>query len=70
MIGDHMKIGMRQADSKAWFGAAPPDLTNVARVRGGRLWLYTYLKTFYEDPSRPYWLSNKPRVFANVGMPT
>lgn len=66
MIGDHMKIGMRQADSKAWFGAAPPDLTNVARVRGED-WLYTYLKTFYEDPSRPYGVNNK--VFANVGMP-
>ncbi|WP_022961852.1 cytochrome c1 [Halopseudomonas pelagia] len=66
LIGDHMKIGMRQADSKLWFGAAPPDLTNVARVRGED-WLYSYLKTFYEDPSRPYGVNNK--VFANVGMP-
>lgn len=66
LIGEHMKIGMRQADSKLWFGAAPPDLTNVARVRGED-WLYSYLKTFYEDPSRPYGVNNQ--VFASVGMP-
>lgn len=47
-IGDHMKIGMKADDAKAWFGAAPPDLTLVARVRGND-WLYTYLRTFYED---------------------
>jgi ubiquinol-cytochrome c reductase cytochrome c1 subunit len=23
-IGDHMKIGMKPADAKTWFGAAPP----------------------------------------------
>lgn len=51
-IGDHMKIGMKPADAKAWFGAAPPDLTLVARVRGTD-WLYTYLRTFYADPTRP-----------------
>jgi ubiquinol-cytochrome c reductase cytochrome c1 subunit len=65
-IGDHMKIGMRPEDAKTWFGAAPPDLTLVARVRGTD-WLYTYLRTFYEDPSRPLGANNK--VFPNVGMP-
>ena len=65
-IGDHMKIGMQPADAKAWFGAAPPDLTLVARVRGND-WLYTYLRTFYDDPSRPLGANNK--VFPNVGMP-
>ena len=65
-IGDHMKIGMRPDDAKAWFGAAPPDLTLVARVRGND-WLYTYLRTFYDDPSRPLGANNK--VFPNVGMP-
>ncbi len=52
-IGDHMNIGMQPADAKTWFGAAPPDLTLVARVRGTD-WLYGYLKSFYEDPARPY----------------
>ncbi len=65
-IGDHMKIGMRPEDAKTWFGAAPPDLTLVARVRGTD-WLYTYLRTFYEDPTRPLGANNK--VFPNVGMP-
>src|SRR5690554_3552420 len=65
-IGDHMKIGMQPADAKVWFGAAPPDLTLVARVRGED-WLYSYLRTFYEDPSRPLGWNNT--VFENVGMP-
>jgi len=65
-IGDHMKIGMQSDDAKAWFGAAPPDLTLVARVRGTD-WLYSYLRAFYEDPSRPWGVNNK--VFPNVGMP-
>ena len=65
-IGDHMRIGMQPADAKVWFGAAPPDLTLVARVRGTD-WLYNYLRTFYEDPNRPLGANNL--VFPNVGMP-
>lgn len=65
-IGEHMNIGMRPQDAKVWFGAAPPDLTLVARVRGND-WLYTYLRTFYEDPARPWGVNNK--AFPNVGMP-
>ena len=33
-IGEHMKIGMQPDQAKVWFGAPPPDLTLVARVRG------------------------------------
>ena len=47
-------------------GAAPPDLTLVARVRGVD-WLYTYLRTFYLDDSRPFGVNNL--TFPNVGMP-
>jgi ubiquinol-cytochrome c reductase cytochrome c1 subunit len=65
-IGDHMSTGMQPADAKTWFGAAPPDLTLVARVRGTD-WLYSYLRAFYEDPTRPWGVNNK--VFPNVGMP-
>ena len=65
-FGDHMRSSMKEADAKVWFGVAPPDLTNVARVRGAD-WLYTYMRTFYEDPSRPYGVNNK--VFDAVGMP-
>jgi len=65
-IGDHMKVGMQPDDAKVWFGAAPPDLTLVARVRGND-WLYSYLRSFYEDSSRPLGVNNT--VFPNVGMP-
>ncbi len=65
-IGEHMNIGMQPNDAKVWFGAAPPDLTLVARVRGED-WLYSYLRSFYEDPSRPLGANNT--VFPNVGMP-
>ncbi|MGL1832459.1 cytochrome c1 [Rhodocyclaceae bacterium SMB388] len=71
-IGDLMKIAMRPGDSAGWFGAAPPDLTLVARQRNsgdgsGADWLYTYLRQFYRDPARPTGWNNL--VFPNVGMP-
>lgn len=71
-VGDLMKIAMRPADSKVWFGAAPPDLTLIARQRAsefgsGADWLYTYLRQFYRDETRPTGWNNV--VFANVGMP-
>ncbi|MBN9288459.1 MAG: hypothetical protein BGO43_05690 [Gammaproteobacteria bacterium 39-13] len=53
-------------DAQAWFGVAPPDLSLVARSRG-KDWLYTYLRTFYEDPQKPWGVNNM--VFPDVGMP-
>jgi ubiquinol-cytochrome c reductase cytochrome c1 subunit len=67
-IGDLMKIAMPDADAGAWFGAAAPDLTLTARIKsGGEDWIYSYLKGFYTDPSRPMGVNNT--VFPNVGMP-
>ena len=66
-IGHLMKNNMDPKEAAAWFGATPPDLTLVSRVKGGADWIYTYLRTFYEDPSRPYGVNNK--VFPDVGMP-
>lgn len=66
-IGDLMANSMDAKEAKSWFGATPPDLTLVTRVRGGADWLYTYLRTFYEDKSRPYGVNNK--IFPDVGMP-
>ena len=71
-IGEPMKIAMQRAEAKAWFGAAPPDLSIIARARAsefgsGADWLYTYLRGFYRDESRPTGWNNV--VFANVGMP-
>jgi len=65
-VGDLMTIAMRTKDAKEWFGAAPPDLTVIARSRGAD-WLYTYLRTFYRDESRPTGWNNL--AFENVGMP-
>ncbi|GMQ89566.1 MAG: cytochrome c1 [Gammaproteobacteria bacterium] len=64
--GDPMTIAMTRNMGKKWFGAPPPDLTLVARVRGTD-WLYTYLRTFYLDDSRPFGVNNE--VFSSVGMP-
>ncbi len=67
-IGELMTIAMAPEESKKWFGATPPDLTLVARARPSAPdWLYTFLKNFYQDDSRPTGVNN--RVFANVGMP-
>ncbi len=66
-IGDLMHNSMDPKEAKSWFGATPPDLTLVSRVKGGPDWIYTYLRTFYEDPKRPYGVNNK--VFPDVGMP-
>lgn len=65
-IGEHMQTAMSEEDAKAWFGATPPDLTMVTRVRSPE-WVYNFLLTFYEDSARPFGVNNK--VFPNVGMP-
>jgi len=65
-IGSLMTNSMDERDAKVWFGAPPPDLTLISRARQPE-WLYTYLRTFYKDDSRPYGVNNK--VFKDVGMP-
>ncbi|CAJ0805659.1 Ammonia monooxygenase gamma subunit [Ralstonia psammae] len=65
-VGDTMHIAMDREDAKKWFGAVPPDLSVIARARGSD-WLYTYLRTFYRDDTRPTGWNNL--VFDKVGMP-
>ncbi|MGL4838119.1 MAG: cytochrome c1 [Shewanella sp.] len=65
-IGELMQNAIPAKDAAKWFGATPPDLTLVARVRGED-WVYSYLKGFYKDPSRPFGVNNS--VFPSVGMP-
>jgi ubiquinol-cytochrome c reductase cytochrome c1 subunit len=65
-IGNTMTIAMRPEDAKSWFGASPPDLSVEARARG-KDWLYTYLRSFYKDDTRPTGWNN--RVYENVSMP-
>jgi ubiquinol-cytochrome c reductase cytochrome c1 subunit len=71
-VGDLMKSSMDPKESKAWFGATPPDLSVIARARAseagsGADWLYTYLRSFYRDAERPSGWNNT--VYPNVGMP-
>ena len=66
LIGDLIENSMSKEYAEAAFGAAPPDLTLAGRVHSPD-WLYTYLKSFYNDPSRPLGTNNK--IFPNVGMP-
>ncbi|MFK7956097.1 MAG: cytochrome c1 [Lysobacterales bacterium] len=65
-IGEVMLSAMGSADQQVWLGAKAPDLSLVSRSRGVD-WLYTYLRQFYVDPSRPVGWNNK--LFANVSMP-
>ena len=64
--GATMLVAMRPADAKGWFGAAPPDLSDITRSRGAD-WVYTYLRGFYRDDERPTGWNNT--VFDKVSMP-
>jgi ubiquinol-cytochrome c reductase cytochrome c1 subunit len=65
-IGDHVVSPMTAEMGLAAFGKAPPDLSVISRVRGPD-WIYTYLKSFYLDESRPLGWNNT--LFANASMP-
>lgn len=64
-FGETIGVSMPE-QSKEWFGNVPPDLSLISRVRGSN-WVYTYLKSFYLDESRPVGWNNT--VFPNVSMP-
>ena len=65
-FNDQMHIAMERDDAASWFGAPAPDLTLHGRLRGPD-WIYSYLLTFYRDPSRPNGVNNE--VFDMVAMP-
>ena len=67
-----MTTALRPDDAKAWFGVVPPDLSVIARAKAsatgtGPDYLYTYLRTFYKDDTRPTGWNNL--VVPNVAMP-
>ena len=71
-VGGMMTTALRPDDAKAWFGAVPPDLSVIARAKAtpsgtGADYLYTYLRTFYKDDTRPTGWNNM--VVPNVAMP-
>lgn len=65
-IGDTMTAAMDPAIAKAAFGIVPPDLSLAGRSRGAD-WLYTYMRSFYRDPSTKSGWNNT--LLPNVAMP-
>jgi ubiquinol-cytochrome c reductase cytochrome c1 subunit len=63
---DTMRIGIDPEQAKRWFGVVPPDLSLIARARGTD-YLYTFLRSFYADPSRPAGVNNI--VLPGTAMP-
>jgi len=71
-VGETMKANIDPKQAKEWFGGLPPDLTLIARSRAGKGgtgadYLYTYLRTYYRDPTKATGWNNL--AFPNVGMP-
>lgn len=65
-IHDTMRVSMRPEDAARWFGTTPPDLSLIARSRGTD-YIYSFLKSFYLDPSRPTGVNNL--VLPGTAMP-
>lgn len=65
-IHDPIQVSMPQVSALQWFGRVPPDLSLAARERGPA-WIFTYLKSFYADKSRPYGANNL--LMPDVAMP-
>ena len=64
--GEQIQVAMPHDEATKWFGKMPPDLSLISRVRGSN-WIYTYLKSFYLDDTRPLGWNNQ--LFPNVSMP-
>ena len=65
-FGETIGVSMPAGPATEWFGKMPPDLSVISRVRGSD-WIYTYLKSFYLDESRPLGWNNK--LFPTASMP-
>jgi ubiquinol-cytochrome c reductase cytochrome c1 subunit len=65
-LGSTMKAVMDSEAAKGLYGVAPPDLSVEVRARGAD-WVYTYLRSFYADTTRPSQVNNV--VFPLVAMP-
>lgn len=63
---DTVHSAMPMADAGTWFAREPPDLSLEVRAKGAD-WVYSYLNSFYLDPSRPAGWNNT--VFPNASMP-
>jgi ubiquinol-cytochrome c reductase cytochrome c1 subunit len=65
-VQDTVRVSMRPEDAARWFGTTPPDLSLIARSRGTD-YVYSFLKSFYLDPSRPTGVNNM--VMPQTAMP-
>lgn len=65
-VGSTMQAAMDVNSAKIAYGVAPPDLSVIARSRSPD-WLYSYMRSFYADGTRPSGWNNT--VFPNVNMP-
>lgn len=65
-INDPVIGYMYKNDAIKWFGKNPPDLSLVSRYRTDN-WIYTYMKSFYEDEKQTFGVNNL--IFPDVGMP-
>ena len=65
-VHDTMRVSMRPEDAARWFGVVPPDLSLIARSRGTD-YIYSFLKSFYLDPTRPTGVNNM--VMPQTAMP-
>lgn len=65
-VGESMVAAMDPAVAKAAFGVVPPDLSLAGRSRSAD-WLYTYMRSFYRDPTTKTGWNNT--IFPNVAMP-
>mgnify|MGYP000656010402 CR=1 FL=1 len=72
-VGATMKTTLDPKQAKDWFGAAPPDLSVIARSRSavgqgtGADYLYTLWRTYYRDEAKPTGWNNL--AFPDIGMP-
>jgi ubiquinol-cytochrome c reductase cytochrome c1 subunit len=71
-VGDGIVSAMPADAAANWFGRVPPDLSLIARERGPD-YLYSYLKGYYVDSTRPWGVNNlylpsvaMPDVLANL----
>jgi hypothetical protein len=73
-VGETMKAAIDPRQAKEWFGANPPDLTLIARSRSshggtGADYLYTFLRTFYPDPTKATGWNNLAFPSVGPGVP-
>ena len=71
-VGAPMTVAMSKRDADEWFNIPTPDITVIARSRSseegsGSDWLYSYLRAFYRDSTRPTGWNNL--VYENSSMP-